>query len=232
MFNLLMVVSSELYENFVYKTKEIEFKEPRLGRDFLYISFFREKCFFVSSQAWDREKILSHHEESNLRPADSEKKHLCLFLYRAQNLPSLVVLSTNLTLSTLLIQADLAHRRVSVAQWLEHRSAESEGLSEGTQNFFFVPRSWQDENTSFSISLPSSKLTISRISIYISFYRCFESIQRKYIETSFNFSFPNENNFKLLILAAFLVHSEATMGFGPSNYFEESITFWLIETLR
>ena len=36
---------------------------------------------------------------------------------------------------------DLTHRRVSVAQWLEHRSAESEGLSEGTQNFFFVPRS-------------------------------------------------------------------------------------------
>ena len=96
---------------------------------------------------------------------------------------------------------DLAHRRVSVAQWLEHRSAESEGLSEGTQNFFFVPRSWQDENTSFSISLPSSKLTISRISIYISFYRCFESIQRKYIETSFNFPFPNENNNKFLILS-------------------------------
>ena len=35
-----------------------------------------------------------------------------------------------------------------------------------------------------------------------------------------------------LFLAAFLVHSEATMGFGPNNYFEESITFWLIETLR
>ena len=33
---------------------------------------------------------------------------------------------------------DLAHRRVSVAQWLEHRSAESEGFSKGTQNFFFV----------------------------------------------------------------------------------------------
>ena len=101
---------------------------------------------------------------------------------------------------------DLAHRRVSVAQWLEHRSAESEGLSEGTQNFFFVPRSWQDEKTSFSISLPSSKLTISRISIYISFYRCFESIQRKYIETSFNFPFPNENNNKFLILSC-LSHS-------------------------
>ena len=36
---------------------------------------------------------------------------------------------------------DLAHRRVSVAQWLEHRSVESEGFSKGTQNFFFVPRS-------------------------------------------------------------------------------------------
>ena len=96
---------------------------------------------------------------------------------------------------------DLAHRRVSVAQWLEHRSTESEGFSKGTQNFFFVPRSWQDEKTSFSISLPSSKLTISRISIYISFYRCFESIQRKYIETSFNFPFPNENNNKFLILS-------------------------------
>ena len=31
----------------------------------------------------------------------------------------------------------------------------------GTQNFLFVLRSWQDEKTSFSISLLSSKLTIS-----------------------------------------------------------------------
>ena len=27
--------------------------------------------FFVSSPAWDKEKILSPHEESNLRPSDS-----------------------------------------------------------------------------------------------------------------------------------------------------------------
>ena len=27
--------------------------------------------FFVLSQAWDKEKILSPHEESNLRPSDS-----------------------------------------------------------------------------------------------------------------------------------------------------------------
>ena len=73
-----MVVSSELYEIFVSKTKEIEFKEPRLGRDFLYISFFREKCFFVLSRTWDKEKILSPHEESNFRPEDSEKN---IFVY-------------------------------------------------------------------------------------------------------------------------------------------------------
>ena len=39
---------------------------------------------------------------------------------------------------------DFAHRRVSVAQWLEHRSAESEGLrfdSSWESDFFFVPRS-------------------------------------------------------------------------------------------
>ena len=36
----------------------------------------------------------------------------------------------------------------------------------GTQNFSFVPRSWQDEKVSFSISLPSSKLAISLIPIF------------------------------------------------------------------
>ena len=121
---------------------------------------------------------------------------------------------------------DLAHRRVSVAQWLEHRSTESEGLSEGTQNFFFVPRSWQDEKTSFSISLPSSKLTISRISIFISFFivvlNRFRGNTSKLVSI---FLSPIKTTTNSLFLAAFLVHSEATMGFGPSNYFEEPITF-------
>ena len=36
----------------------------------------------------------------------------------------------------------------------------------GTQRFFFVPCSWQDEKISFFISLPGSKFTISLISIY------------------------------------------------------------------
>ena len=38
---------------------------------------------------------------------------------------------------------NFAHGKFSMAQWLEHRSAESEGLSfdsMGTQTFFFVPR--------------------------------------------------------------------------------------------
>ena len=37
------------------------FKQP-----FSYI----ERSFFVLSRAWDKEKILSSHEESNLRPSD------------------------------------------------------------------------------------------------------------------------------------------------------------------
>ena len=36
----------------------------------------------------------------------------------------------------------------------------------GNQNFSLVPRSWQDEKTYFPISLPSSKFTISLISIH------------------------------------------------------------------
>ena len=36
----------------------------------------------------------------------------------------------------------------------------------GTKNFFFVPHSRQDKTPSFFTSLPSSKLTISLISIY------------------------------------------------------------------
>ena len=36
--------------------------------------FFR-KMFFVLSRAWDKEKILSPHEESNLRPSDSALRY-------------------------------------------------------------------------------------------------------------------------------------------------------------
>ena len=62
------------------------------------------------SRAWDKEKVQSAHEESNVTPPDY-----------ALRFPA------------------------------------------GTHNFFRVPRSWQDEKTSFSIYLPSSKLYIPPI---------------------------------------------------------------------
>ena len=83
-----------------------------------------------------------------------------------------------MTLSTLLIIAicgkyinfsrDLAHRRVSVAQWSEHRSAM------GIENFcFFVLRSWQDERylLSFFTELKTYHLSyLLYISIFSSWY--------------------------------------------------------------
>ena len=120
--------------------------------------------FFVLSRAWDKEKILSPHEESNLRPSDSAlqcsttflfKQIIYIYIYpktiekslnenslvelfsgirasifslshgrdgRAQYIPYLLFLSTNITLSTFLILAVCRTRVV------EHRSAESEGL--------------------------------------------------------------------------------------------------------
>ena len=35
------------------------------------ITTFRDRCFFVLSQTWDKEKLLHSHEESNCRPWDS-----------------------------------------------------------------------------------------------------------------------------------------------------------------
>ena len=63
--------------------------------------------FFVLPRAWDKEKMLSPHEESHLRPSvsalrcstadpqrlDGERgllPSISLFLYRAQNFPSLL----------------------------------------------------------------------------------------------------------------------------------------------
>ena len=103
---------------------------------------------------------------------DKIKNIFLYFFTELKNLPSLLFLSTNITLSTLLILAvcrtrvmnlviDLAHCRVTVTQWLQHLSAKSEGLrfsSSWGLNFFFVPRSWRDEIKSFSIECLSWKL--------------------------------------------------------------------------
>ena len=58
-----------------------------------------------------------------------------------------------------------------MAQWFEHQSAESEGLrfdSSRDSEFFLCPTlvTRRKKKNFFSIALPSSKLTISLISIY------------------------------------------------------------------
>ena len=57
---------------------------------------FKERWFLFFQQRGTKKKILSAHEELYLRPSESLfhavekiKFHLSLFLYRAQNLPSL-----------------------------------------------------------------------------------------------------------------------------------------------
>ena len=75
-------------------------------------------------------------------------------LIRAQNLPSLLLLSTNIVLSTLLIQGsmqdafhmnfvtDLAHRGVSVAQWLSIGARNPKvwgSIPHGNWEFFLCP---------------------------------------------------------------------------------------------
>ena len=104
----------------------------------------------VLSRAWDKEKLLSTHEESNLRLSDST--------LRWSKLNISLILFTNMTLSTLLI---LTVCRMSVIHELRSKSpspyslcgsvvehwsskAQLEFLM-GTQFFFFDPRSWQDE---------------------------------------------------------------------------------------
>ena len=69
----------------------------------IQLSFIQTLCavcflLFLTSRAWDKEKYLSHARVKT-------KKHLPLFLYRDQYLPSLLFLSSNITLSTLLILA-------------------------------------------------------------------------------------------------------------------------------
>ena len=69
---------------------------------------------------------------------DKTKKHLSLFLYRAQKLtisPISIYKHYAFDIASGIQDAchmnfviDLAHRGVSVAQWLEHRNAESKGL--------------------------------------------------------------------------------------------------------
>ena len=104
-----------------------------------------------------------------------DEKHLPPSLYWAQNLPSFFILCTNTTLSTSLILAVCRTRVMWTSQWTlltveslwlsdrasEHgiRGTEVRFLM-GTQNFFLCLTLVTRRKTSFSSSLPSSKLTI------------------------------------------------------------------------
>ena len=162
-----MSISSKLHKTFVSIINKIEFKEPRFGRDFLYLSFFRERCFFVLSRAWDKEKILSPHKESNLRPSDSEKENIFVYLFA---------------------ELKTYHLSYFYQQTLRFRHCCPTFVTRRKHIFLY-----------FFTELKTYHL--SNFYLHLFFYRCFESIQRKYIETGFNFPFPNENNNKFLILS-------------------------------
>ena len=105
-----------------------------------------EKCIFDLSQVWNKEKILSPLEESNLRPLDftiwcstTEPQRL----YDEQGpLWSHICSYTTLVLYT----ARIGNIADPSSYYAGH--------------IFFVPHLWQDEKTSFFISLPSLKLII------------------------------------------------------------------------
>ena len=85
-----------------------------------------------------------------------DEKTSFLILHRAQNLPSLLFCQKHYAIDI----ADPSSMQdacyMNFVMWLSGRASER-GIQRsevrflmGTQNFFFVPRSWQDEKTSFS----------------------------------------------------------------------------------
>ena len=161
--------------------------------------------FFVLSRAWDKEKILSPYEGSNLRPSDSALRcstTRVLHTARIRNVDSVMFVDRNkrygmywarpsrpwdkekidalplnnstnefsfklfsIVLGYIYIYIYIICLNKKSGRALERGIRRSEvRFLMGTQNFFFVPRSWQYEKkikTPFSISLPSSKLFIS-----------------------------------------------------------------------
>ena len=86
----------------------------------------QRNMFFVLSRAWDKEKILSLHVESNLRPSDFRAPMLyCFTELKTYHLFHSIHKNDAIDIANLSMQAachmnfviGLAHRRVSVAQW-------------------------------------------------------------------------------------------------------------------
>ena len=123
--------------------------------------------FFVLSQLWDEGKILSPHEELNLRPSDSALRFFLLFL------------CTNMTLYRHCwslqyagrVSYELSNKPHSLKSlcgsvvWPSERGIQWSEVRflMGSQEFFHCPTLVRGWKTSFSISLPSPKLTLSLI---------------------------------------------------------------------
>ena len=136
--------------------------------------------FFVLSRGWDKEKILSPHEESNLRPSDSAFRYFTTEpqrLYGEQGpIGSFSFYVLNMTLSTLLILAVCRTRVIyelgtgpfspeslcgSVVENSGARIPKCWGsIPHGDFEFFLCTTLVTRRKTSLSFSLPSSKLTI------------------------------------------------------------------------
>ena len=127
--------------------------------------------FFVLSRAWDKGKILRPSEESKLRPSDSALRCPTTESQKLHGERGLLPISYSSMQDACHINfaIDLAHCGVSVAQSIvEHRSAASEGLRfDSSWGLRIFSLSLARQKTSFSISLSSSKLTISIISTII-----------------------------------------------------------------
>ena len=122
----------------------------------------REKTFFVLSRAWDEEKkfwVPMGNRTSNLRiPRSDSLSYFCsqTWLYRQY---------------AGRVSYELRNKphspQILCGSVVEHRSAESEGLrfhsSWGLKTIFHCPTLMRRCKTSFSISLSSSKLTISLV---------------------------------------------------------------------
>ena len=136
---------------------------------------------------------------------------------------------------------DLAHRGISVAHWLEHRSAESpkvrDSIPHRNSEFFLCPTLVTRRKLLSLFSLPSSKLTMSLISTwetfdqicvipYISLYADLhfrESINIVRVSLQCMVSYWDDSRSHTLQVM-FDLESEWTVGVGGREMWEEVIS--------
>ena len=104
--------------------------------------------FFVLLRAWDKEKILSTHEESNLRPSDSALRCFTTKPQKSYGPGGEVYYEVHMT-------RVLHTARIS--------NVDSVMFINRVRDGSFCPKLVTRRKTSFSICLPTKKLTISLI---------------------------------------------------------------------